>query len=117
MTKLPWDFSTEGDPTTGVVNAPCEMGAQIGAELARLAAPAMETCGVTPCSDCAFRLGTPPNRSLATVMDALKASAERTPFLCHTTREPKACAGWLACSATGPFDDLTLNPEPPCSAN
>lgn len=35
------------------------------------------------CKSCAFRAGTVPNGCLPTVMDALKATLEHTPFMCH----------------------------------
>ena len=46
------------------------------------------------CSTCAFRAGDHvANGSPETVMSALKAAMERTPFWCHQVDEP--CKGWL----------------------
>jgi hypothetical protein len=46
------------------------------------------------CKTCAFRLGTAPNGTLVTVMDALKCAMEQVPFLCHEDL-PSPCMGWI----------------------
>ena len=54
------------------------------------------------CVTCAFRLGSAPNGSEATVNDALKCVMENVEFMCHdgldlmAGQEPwKTCAGWI----------------------
>lgn len=102
---VPWEFSEapkEGEPT--VENQATPEGRALGRELARL-------CDIEEalirerfpkqhprCDDCAFRLGTTPNGSAETLMDALKCLYEHVPFYCHKgTRdgEPRhLCAGY-----------------------
>jgi hypothetical protein len=103
----PWDFSHSDDPAKNTVpNLPTPEGAALGKELARLVAPGFAKGRerfpgqLPPCDECAFVEGTVPNRSLATVMDALKCALECVPFYCHkgvTDDNPKRlCAGWVA---------------------
>ncbi len=86
---------SKSPPPGYIRNHTCEMGAQLGAQLARFTEqaaaehPEMES----PCGTCAFRLGTWPNRSLGTTADALKCAMERTEFECHENGE--TCRGWL----------------------
>lgn len=109
MSKIPWEFSvplTEGEQ--GSPNLPSPEGELLGHHLARLTLPLIERAqarfpgdsSLAPCSECAYVAGTVPNRSLATVGDALKCSVERTEFCCHKGQvngEPRRlCAGWLA---------------------
>jgi hypothetical protein len=48
-----------------------------------------------PCSDCACRKGSQPNRTPHTVADFNMCVRERQPFLCHSTGQGRICAGWL----------------------
>ena len=110
----PWDFSIPDTPDTGVPNLPSPQGAELGRELARLTdAAEAEALAQFPnqlprCDDCAFRLGTPPNRSTATLMDALKCVVEGVPFYCHKGvdedkgRGPtRLCGGWVSLAGKG----------------
>lgn len=84
----PYPFSF--DPAKRLVlNEPSEYGAQCGAKLATMAEegeslidPEQAKCEPV-CTDCAFRRGTNPNRSAATVADAFKCAIEGEPFWCH----------------------------------
>lgn len=90
-------------------NEPSEEGAKVGEMIARFADNAATTYAADfasrgmpvpqRCSTCAFRLGTHPNRCLATVSDALKCVMELHDFCCHdkdaqTPEGPQVCVGW-----------------------
>ena len=105
---VPYEFSIqEGvEPTTE--NLPSKEGAAFGQVLANLAQRGMRLTlerfpdTLPMCDDCAFREGTRPNQSLATVADAYKCVIECVSFNCHKgitdNESPKRiCAGWLAC--------------------
>lgn len=84
---VPWDFSYGTDEKTLVPNVPCEAGAAMGKEIARMTEPSLkkfrELFPNAPdmCHDCAFRAGSVPNQCAATVADALKSVLELVPFL------------------------------------
>lgn len=59
------------------------------------------------CKTCACRAGTVPNGCLQTQMDFLKAVFERRPFLCHSPRDGRICAGWVRARA-----EICVNPLP-----
>lgn len=68
-----------------IPNRPSPEGRMLGEQLARM-------CDIEEkkfpnhaqrCKSCAFRAGTVPNGCLPTVMDALKATMEGEPFMCH----------------------------------
>lgn len=103
--QVPWDFSYKGDEPEGdlVPNMPSPEGERAGRELARITEAGKAkllreglACG-TRCDECAFTLGTVPNRCLPTVGDALKCVVEGIPFACHKGSEPgeRTCGGWL----------------------
>ena len=90
--RMDWQFSDEG-PGPKVRNRPTSQGRELGTEMARL----YNTGDPEPdlrCLDCAFRLGTDPNGSISTLMDAIKCISEGVPFLCHMEQTPKTCAGY-----------------------
>ena len=96
--ELPYPFSTPGVPGSNAVpNLPSSMGEELGKQLARFAdIEAKAQPEARPrCDDCAFKLGTTPNRCLSTVADALKCVVEREPFFCHKEDPPKLCAGFI----------------------
>lgn len=70
------------------------------------------------CSTCAFRLGTVPNRCLATVQDALKCAMERkVDFACHdkdaqTPDGRHVCVGWAMVVTKAVLDE---RPPIPCA--
>ena len=97
MTSVPWDFSDAGSGPRTVPNLPTEDGAALGREMARLFDA--EKDAPERCHDCAFRLGTTPNQSAPTLMDALKCVMEGVPFNCHV--EEKPCAGYVAFRRAG----------------
>jgi hypothetical protein len=110
--ETPWDFSIPSNPREGVPNIPCEKGAELGREIARLTQVEEERQrqkfpNMLPmCDDCACRLGTPPNRTAATLMDLVKCTMERVPFYCHKgvrdEDEPKRlCAGYVLLVSAG----------------
>lgn len=111
--KAPWPYSAPKGDSTDVENLPTPEGEALGREIARITA--LELAKVKaqfpdapdPCHDCAFRPGTTPNKSPATLMDALKAVIECDPFYCHLGVEegetPKRpCAGWAAAVSCNP---------------
>lgn len=51
------------------------------------------------CASCACRPGTVPNGCLQTQLDLLKAVAEGQPFLCHSPRDGRMCAGYAGARA------------------
>jgi hypothetical protein len=59
------------------------------------------------CKTCACRLGSVPNGCIQTQLDFLKAAAEGTPFLCHSPKDGKLCAGWIHARA-----EIAANPLP-----
>jgi hypothetical protein len=82
------------------VNAPCEEGATLGKEIARLTDLEMAKRKqnfpnhVERCATCAFRLGTAANACAPTLMDAMKCVIEgRDQFVCHE-RENHQCVGY-----------------------
>ncbi len=60
------------------------------------------------CKTCACRPGTVPNGCLQTQLDFLKAAHEGTPFLCHSPKDGKLCAGWVRARA-----QIAATPLPP----
>jgi uncharacterized Zn-binding protein involved in type VI secretion len=60
------------------------------------------------CTTCACRPGVVPNGCLQTQMDLLKAAVEGRPFLCHSPKDGRICAGWARVRA-----ELVANPPPP----
>lgn len=102
-----WDFVPPlSEADGGVKDNPTPDGIALGREIARLTDGAeVEARRLHPnlrerCDDCAFRLGTPPNGSPGTLMNALKCAMERIPFHCHKGvadgDEPtELCAGWV----------------------
>lgn len=103
------------DDTSLDLNNPTQEGIALGEQLARLCDGefARNPTLRERCADCAFRLGTPPNQSAGTLMNALKAAAERSPFYCHIERGVSSdalCAGWEAMifdeGVTVPWDYL-----------
>lgn len=93
-----------------VPNRPTPEGRELGENLARFTeielARLRERFPVhaEPCGTCAFRRGTIPNGSLATVGDALKCAMEGVPFMCHESlggnegKPSRACVGWCILS-------------------
>lgn len=77
------------------LNLPSIMGAFNGLRIAVAPTPKM-------CSSCAFRLGSVPNQSLCTTIDAKDCAKKAQRFMCHEnmgieTGEPtKTCAGYAA---------------------
>lgn len=51
------------------------------------------------CKTCACRLGEVPNGCMQTQLDFLKAVLEGTPFLCHSPKDGRMCAGWIRARA------------------
>ncbi len=60
------------------------------------------------CKTCACQPGSVPNGCLQTQLDFLKAAAEGTPFLCHSPKDGRLCAGWVRARAV-----LVEDPLPP----
>lgn len=60
------------------------------------------------CKTCACQPGSVPNGCVQTQMDFLKAAAEGTPFLCHSPKDGRLCAGWVRVRA-----QLVATPLPP----
>jgi hypothetical protein len=90
----------ETETPTVVPNSPSAEGVLAGKELARIFQPAIESFEAIPdmphrCKTCAFRLGTIPNQTLPTVMDAVKCIAEKEDFFCHTDTD-QLCVGYVA---------------------
>lgn len=78
------------DKGGGPPNEPNDLCAELGRELVRLCLnneQPKEMCG-----DCAFRLGSDPNRSY-TAHDALASLVNGVEFVCHHG-EDRACAGY-----------------------
>src|SRR5687768_10318887 len=105
---VPYEFSIEEGVEPTIENLPSKEGAAFGQVLAKLAQRGMRLTlerfpdTLPMCDDCAFREGTRPNQSLATLGDAYKCIIECVPFNCHKgiseDESPKRiCAGWLAC--------------------
>jgi len=57
------------------------------------------------CKTCACRPGVVPNGCLQTQLDFLKSAHEGKPFLCHSPKDGKMCAGWVRVRA-----ELVANP-------
>jgi hypothetical protein len=57
------------------------------------------------CKTCACRPGVVPNGCLQTQFDFLKSAHEGKPFLCHSPKDGKMCAGWVRVRA-----ELVANP-------
>lgn len=107
----PWDYTeapVSGEPV--MINEPSPEGAVLGEQLARLADQAeVEDLKRFPdqlprCDDCAFRKGTRPNRSMDTLMDAVKCIVEGRPFYCHKGipedgKPKRLCSGWGSAQA------------------
>lgn len=87
--RVPWETSMPKDDGTDVPNEPSPEGAEVGRELARMAARAeVEQRKLFPnllpcCNDCALKEGTRPNQSLNTLGDVMKCVIEARPFYCH----------------------------------
>ena len=60
------------------------------------------------CKTCACQPGSVPNGCLQTQMDFLKAAAEGVPFLCHSPKDGRLCAGWVQARVV-----LAATPLPP----
>lgn len=60
------------------------------------------------CKTCACRPGTVPNGCLQTQLDFLKAVHEGMPFLCHSPKDGRLCAGWVRARA-----QIAATPLPP----
>lgn len=73
-------------------------GIALGAQMARICDNELAGKPDSRCATCAFRCGDHiANGSPETLMSAVKACMERTPFGCHEQERP--CAGWLAMRA------------------
>ena len=83
---------------TQIRNKPSVRGNELGLHMARLCDDAEQSKMVLRprCGTCAFRAGTFPNGCESTLMDALKCAMEGTVFVCHESKEGKACSGWLS---------------------
>ena len=75
---------------TGILNKPNELCAELGRQLVRLFLNNEQPTEM--CHDCAFRLGSGPNRSY-TAHDALACLMNGDEFMCHHG-EDRACAGF-----------------------
>lgn len=75
---------------TGIPNEPNDLCAQLGRELVRLFLNNEQPKDM--CGDCAFRLGSDPNRSY-TAHDALASLMNGVEFVCHHG-EDRPCAGY-----------------------
>ena len=77
-------------------------GRAAGQQMARMAAKGVQLLASEGepderCKTCAFTAGTVPNGCLQTQMDALKATVEGVPFLCHQANKAgEPCWGWYA---------------------
>lgn len=60
------------------------------------------------CKTCACQPNSVPNGCLQTQLDFLKAAAEGEPFLCHSPKDGRMCAGWVRVRA-----EIVANPLPP----
>lgn len=85
------------------------------AELGRARLEALGLSGVNApmlrnemCKTCACRPGVVPNGCLQTQLDFLKSASEGRPFLCHSPKDGRMCAGWVRVRA-----ELAANPLPP----
>lgn len=88
------------------------------ARLAELGQARLQALGLTDlnapmlrdemCKTCACRPGVVPNGCLQTQMDFLKSVHEGKPFLCHSPKDGRMCAGWVRARA-----ELVANPLPP----
>jgi hypothetical protein len=81
-----------------IPNVATPEGRELGEHLARFCDQELRGKPDNRCSTCAFRCGDHvANGSPKTLLDALKAALERTPFWCHEA--DRACAGWAALCA------------------
>ena len=104
--KVPWEFSETDEELAasghGVPNLPTRSGAEVGVSVAEIAERGKEQLvkkGLAlgkRCDDCAFTLGTRPNRSVSTLADAVKCVTEGIPFYCHKGDDPgtRLCGGF-----------------------
>ena len=79
------------------------------ARLAQLGRLRLEAAGLTNlklpamrdemCKTCACQPGKVPNGCLQTQLDFLKAVVEGQRFLCHSPKDGRLCAGWVAARA------------------
>ena len=79
------------------------------ARLAQLGRRRLEAVGLTGlglpamrdemCKTCACQPGKVPNGCLQTQLDFLKAVVEGEKFLCHSPKDGRVCAGWVAVRA------------------
>lgn len=72
--------------------------------LARLKAVGLDGCEAPAlrdemCKTCACREGSVPNGCLQTQLDFLKSVTEGKGFYCHSPRDGRVCAGWIAARA------------------
>lgn len=91
---------------------------QNAAKLSELGRQRLEHFGLTDmklpmlreemCKTCACQPGSVPNGCLQTQMDFLKAAVDGKPFLCHSPKDGRMCAGWVRARA-----ELVANPLPP----
>jgi len=82
-------FLTTPDET-GIPNVPTPLTEELGQHLVRLALRGEQPAEM--CGDCAFRLGSGPNRSY-TAHDALMCLVQDVEFECHHG-EDRECAGF-----------------------
>lgn len=75
---------------TGIPNEPNDLCAELGREVVRLYLNNEQPEGM--CGDCAFRLGSAPNRSV-TAHDALASLINGDEFICHHG-DDRPCAGF-----------------------
>jgi hypothetical protein len=59
------------------------------------------------CKTCACKAGSVPNGCLQTQLDFLKSVTEGKPFLCHSPKDGRMCAGWVGARA-----QVVANPLP-----
>lgn len=77
-------------------------GRRIGATMADIAGKGVRVLAAEGepderCRSCAFTPNTVPNGCIQTQMDAMKATVEGVPFMCHQAdRKGRSCFGWYA---------------------
>lgn len=102
-----WAELADHDPAAPLVaTTPTAEARELGRHLARFVQDARAQLGTegrplpARCSECVFRLGTQPNGTPQTVLDATECMVKREPFLCaHRDGEP-VCGGWATLMAT-----------------